>query len=63
MAKGFKVVSTPPKTDKKDDFDIAAAKEKLKGKSIVFCLPGRQVRVYRYRKIIVQWLTLLVVSA
>ena len=43
MAKGFKVVSTPPKTDKKDDFDIAAAKEMLKGKSIVFCLQGRNV--------------------
>ena len=43
MAKGFKVVSKPPKTEKKDDFDIAAAKEMLKGKSIVFCLPGRNV--------------------
>ena len=43
MAKGFKVVSKPPTTEKKDTFDIEAAKEKLQGKSIVFCLPGRQV--------------------
>ena len=43
MAKGFKVVSKPPKTDKSDDFDIEAAKELIKGKSIVFCLPGRNV--------------------
>ena len=41
MAKGFKVVTKPP-TDEKT-FDIEKAKELLKGKSIVFCLPGRQV--------------------
>ena len=42
MAKGFKVVSKPP-TAKEDAFDIEAAKQLLKGKSIVFCLPGRGV--------------------
>ena len=42
MAKGFKVVSKPP-IEKKDEFDIEAAKKLLQGKSIVFCLPGRGV--------------------
>ena len=42
MAKGFKVVSKSP-TAKEDAFDIEAAKQLLKGKSIVFCLPGRGV--------------------
>ena len=40
MAKGFTVKSTAPKKSA-DDFDLAAAKELLKGKTIVFCLPGR----------------------
>ena len=42
MAKGFKVVSKSP-TAKEGAFDIEKAKELLKGKSIVFCLPGRGV--------------------
>ena len=42
MAKGFKVVSNNPTTSD-DDFSIEAAKPLLKGKSIVFCLPGRGV--------------------
>ena len=42
MAKGFKVVSNNP-TKSDDDFSIEAAKPLLKGKSIVFCLPGRGV--------------------
>ena len=42
MAKGFKVVSKSP-TAKEDAFDIEKAKELLKGKSVVFCLPGRGV--------------------
>ena len=42
MAKGFKVVSQNPTTSD-DDFSIEAAKPLLKGKSIVFCLPGRGV--------------------
>ena len=40
MAKGFTVKATAP-TKKKDEWDIAAIKERLKGKKIVFCLPGR----------------------
>ena len=46
MAKGFKVVTTPPGGSKKDDenqFSIEKAKELIKGKSVVFCLPGRGV--------------------
>ena len=42
MAKGFKVVTKTP-TEEKKSFDIEKAKELLKGKSIVFCLPGRGV--------------------
>ena len=48
MAKGFKVVSKSPKGDT-DEFDIEKAKELIKGKSIVFCLPGRGVS-YIYLK-------------
>lgn len=46
MAKGFKVVTTPPegeKTKKSDEFSIEAAREMVKGKTFVFCLPGRGV--------------------
>ena len=39
MAKGFTVKANPPKK-KKEDWDIAAIKERMKGKAIVFCLPG-----------------------
>ena len=52
MAKGFTVKSTAPKKSA-DDFDLAAAKELLKGKSIVFCLPGRGVS-YIFLKAFVQ---------
>ena len=42
MAKGFTVKANPPsKKAKKEEWDIAAIKERMKGKSIVFCLPGR----------------------
>ena len=42
MAKGFTVKANPPSKKKaKEDWDIAAVKERMKGKSIVFCLPGR----------------------
>ena len=47
MAKGFKVVSKSP-TAKEDAFDIEAAKQLLKGKSIVFCLPGRGAVSYTH---------------
>jgi hypothetical protein len=40
MAKGFKIVTTPPK-DEGEEFSIEKAKELVKGKSIVFCMPGR----------------------
>ena len=40
MAKGFTVKAAPPKK-KGEDWDIPAIKERMKGKKIVFCLPGR----------------------
>ena len=47
MAKGFKVVTTPPKQEggntDDSDFSIEKARELIKGKAIVFCLPGRGV--------------------
>ena len=48
MAKGFKVVSTSP-TAEKDDFSLEKGREMIKGKSVVFCLPGRGVS-YTYLK-------------
>ena len=57
MAKGFKVVTTPPKQEggKTDDsdFSIEKARELIKGKAIVFCLPGRGVS-YTFLKNFVQ---------
>ena len=55
MAKGFKVVTTPPTTDKTDDgeFSIEKARALIKGKAIVFCLPGRGVS-YTFLKNFVQ---------
>ena len=55
MAKGFKVVTTPPKTDKTDDgeFSIEKARKLIKDKKIVFCLPGRGVS-YTFLKNFVQ---------
>ena len=42
MAKGFTVKAKAPTVNKNvDDFDLAAAKEMIKGKAVVFCLPGR----------------------
>jgi len=40
MAKGFTVKAAAPKP-KVEDWDITAIKERMKGKTIVFCLPGR----------------------
>ena len=43
MAKGFTVKAKSP-TKKKaaaPEFDYAKAKEMIKGKTVVFCLPGR----------------------
>ena len=40
MAKGFKVKTVAPKT-KEPEWDIDAIKARMRGKAIVFCLPGR----------------------
>ena len=40
MAKGFTVKAKNP-ISKKEDWDIPAIKARMKGKTIVFCLPGR----------------------
>ena len=40
MAKGFTVKAAAPKP-KKEDWDYTKIKEHMKGKTIVFCLPGR----------------------
>ena len=40
MAKGFTVKASTP-TAPKEEWDYDAIKERMKGKSIVFCLPGR----------------------
>ena len=40
MAKGFKVKTVAPK-QKAPEWDIDAIKARMKGKAIVFCLPGR----------------------
>ena len=40
MAKGFKVKTVAPKV-KAPEWDIDAIKARMKGKTIVFCLPGR----------------------
>jgi len=42
MAKGFTVKAKAPiPTEKTDEWDYDLAKSMIKGKSIVFCLPGR----------------------
>ena len=42
MSKGFTIKATAPTPKKnEDEFDIEAAKEIVRGKSIIFCLPGR----------------------
>ena len=40
MAKGFTVKAKTP-TKKAEEWDIDAIKARMKGKTIVFCLPGR----------------------
>ena len=42
MAKGFTVKANTPSTKKakKEEWDIAAIKERMKGKTIVFCVQG-----------------------
>ena len=52
MAKGFKVKSKVP-TQKEPEWDYELAKQLIRGKKIVFCLPGRGVS-YVYLKNFVQ---------
>ena len=40
MAKGFTVKASTPRTSEAD-WDYDAIKERMRGKTIVFCLPGR----------------------
>ena len=40
MAKGFTVKAAAPKV-KEAEWDYDSIKERMRGKSIVFCLPGR----------------------
>ena len=49
MAKGFTVKTAAPTKKKTATFDLAAAKEMIRGKTIVFCLPGRGVS-YQFLK-------------
>jgi hypothetical protein len=54
MAKGFTVkAKTPPQEEETPLFDIERCKERIRGKSIVFCLPGRGVS-YQFLKSFVQ---------
>ena len=54
MAKGFTVkAKSPMPTREEPEWDYAKAKEMVKGKTIVFCLPGRGVS-YTYLKNFVQ---------
>ena len=41
MAKGFTVKTVPPKKVVEPEWDIDAIKARMRGKKIVFCLPGR----------------------
>ena len=41
MAKGFTVKANAPTAPKEEEWDYDAIKERMKGKTIVFCLPGR----------------------
>ena len=43
MAKGFTVKAKKPPAQQAPEWDYARAKELIKGKAIVFCLPGRGV--------------------
>jgi|TARA_R100000149_G_scaffold66333_1_gene44582 hypothetical protein len=54
MAKGFTVKAAPPsKVKKEEEFNLEEAKELIRGKTVVFCLPGRGVS-YTYLKNFVQ---------
>ena len=53
MAKGFTVKAKTPTVTKEPEWDYAKAREMIKGKTVVFCLPGRGVS-YTYLKNFVQ---------
>ena len=53
MAKGFTVKAKAPVAKKQEEWDIDAIKARMRGKAIVFCLPGRGVS-YTYLKNFVQ---------
>ncbi len=53
MAKGSKVKAAKPPAATSDDFDVLKVKEHLKGKKIVFCMPGRGCS-YTFLKYFVQ---------
>ena len=54
MAKGFTVKTAAPiKKKSEDEFNLQAAQELVRGKTIVFCLPGRGVS-YIFLKAFVQ---------
>ena len=43
MAKGFTVKAKSPAVAKTPEWDYDKAREMIKGKTVVFCLPGRGV--------------------
>ena len=49
MAKGFTVKAKNPQKPKKEEWDYTLAKQLVRGKTIVFCLPGRGVS-YQFLK-------------
>ena len=55
MAKGFTIKANAPSVTSSsvDEFNVTEAREMIRGKSIVFCLPGRGVS-YTYLKNFVQ---------
>ena len=53
MAKGFTVKAKSPNVKKEAEWDYDAIKARMRGKAIVFCLPGRMVS-YTYLKNFVQ---------
>ena len=53
MAKGFTVKAKSPTVTQEQEWDYNLAREMVRGKSVVFCLPGRGVS-YTYLKNFVQ---------
>ena len=52
MAKGFTVkAKTAPKKEKGPEWDFDAIKERMRGKAIVFCLPGRWMFICLYEEL------------